>query len=611
MRNKIKNEFKYKLIGILLYFIFSLGGLSLLFIFKPRELLFTENDKDKTRQILFRDFVKIAYENINKPLIKNMTVIRGNEDCKEPDFEKLVITNQYLGNFTKFYGNNSFCIQRIRDEQYKYERLLTNLEDQSECERQGKVNCGFLNLYYAKEGKVICFNNKSDCPLGEFDFFHKGDEYQSLSGKSYLKTYFGDRKSDYSIVVNIEIINNSRFCLEKFFIKKEEECEFPDNNACFIHVGFKLIQNIDLDEEYELIPGNLAKWNLVNDYNINHQFCNKKSSFQIMHVGYFNFTYENLLDFKREFPPETITNNPLYNTIKAYKTKNNSELLFNFISLILLCFSITQFIFQILVYINKKEIRIYYIISGIILFFLKLFAFLGMIIYHFLFYLKIRKTYVILIDESLKKLLQEYTSTRKIFITKMFLFWLSGFLIIVVDLIILFFTINIKWGLYLEIKKEDKMSDINSAINKNNNRGQDNIFTIDDNTEDLDNYLPTRLKTSLNIMKPIKNENDDKKYINTKIDNQNEFNEAPPINNQDKIDEMNLQFLFKDDLSQKYEIKCGKNESFNKVIERLKEENDLKDKNMKVFSYKSTIINKDKNVEENGLKDQDKIVIMT
>ena len=97
-------NFKYKLLGILFYFIFSLAGLSILFIFPPRKLLFTESENDKIKQNLFKDFVKITYENINKPLIKNMTLTPENVSCEE-GFEELIIKNQYYGNFSKFYGN--------------------------------------------------------------------------------------------------------------------------------------------------------------------------------------------------------------------------------------------------------------------------------------------------------------------------------------------------------------------------------------------------------------------------------------------------------------------------------------------------------------------------
>jgi hypothetical protein len=53
------------------------------------------------------------------------------------------------------------------------------------------------------------------------------------------------------------------------------------------------------------------------------------------------------------------------------------------------------------------------------------------------------------------------------------------------------------------------------------------------------------------------------------------------------------------------------NENFNLVIERLKNSySELKEKNMKVFSYESNIINKEKTIEENGLTNNLKIVIV-
>ena len=57
MPNKNKKEFEYKLIGILLYFIINLSGLSALLLYYPRNLLFNENtNEEKIKLNLYKDF---------------------------------------------------------------------------------------------------------------------------------------------------------------------------------------------------------------------------------------------------------------------------------------------------------------------------------------------------------------------------------------------------------------------------------------------------------------------------------------------------------------------------------------------------------------------------
>ena len=43
MAFRIGKKYRYKILGVILYLVFSLAGLSILFIFPPRKLLFTEN----------------------------------------------------------------------------------------------------------------------------------------------------------------------------------------------------------------------------------------------------------------------------------------------------------------------------------------------------------------------------------------------------------------------------------------------------------------------------------------------------------------------------------------------------------------------------------------
>ena len=77
MTYSIKNAFEYKLLGIILYFFSSLAGLSILFLFPPRYLLFNEkSEEEKIKLNLYKNFAKNIYENINTPLIKKFNINR-------------------------------------------------------------------------------------------------------------------------------------------------------------------------------------------------------------------------------------------------------------------------------------------------------------------------------------------------------------------------------------------------------------------------------------------------------------------------------------------------------------------------------------------------------
>ena len=77
-------------------------------------------------------------------------------------------------------------------------------------------------------------------------------------------------------------------------------------------------------------------------------------------------------------------------------------------------------------------------------------------IYHFLFYLKIKKVYIELIDDPLNQLLKLYKKTRVSFIIKMFILWIIGFFVLSIELIILFFTFRMQWKKALPIKFDKK-----------------------------------------------------------------------------------------------------------------------------------------------------------
>ena len=49
-------------------------------------------------------------------------------------------------------------------------------------------------------------------------------------------------------------------------------------------------------------------------------------AFYFLTISYFNFTYDNLQDFKNEFPSEDEKNNSLYKVYETYKYKNNFDI---------------------------------------------------------------------------------------------------------------------------------------------------------------------------------------------------------------------------------------------------------------------------------------------
>ena len=593
MATNIKNQRKYKFVGILLYFIFSLSGFSLLFVFPPKNLLFEDTEKDEMKKYLFKNFLKIVYDNINAGFIKNITFTKENEDCPE-EFDALIIDNEYNGKFSKFYGNSSFCIQRSNQ---TYENLL--LESKDVCS-PGKIFCGKLNR---ELNLSLCLDDS--CPLTKFAFDSSSSskfKYQLSYSGYYFIPYFGDEDEEKRPIIDIEIINNERLCLEKFYIKKQDNCEFFDNNQCFIHVGYDETKNLNLPKDLELYSSNLARWNLRNDEEINHSFCSETSRFRfhIFSMNYFNFTYRNLQEFKTEFPFTDKNNNSLYKIYKASKSHYNIDIFFYLMSGILLCCSFCHFVLLIILYYNTKKIRIYFIINGIFLFFIKLISFFCMISYHFWFYLKIKKVYIILLDKPLKELINIYISTRKSFIYKLIIIWLIGLIIIIIDLVVFTFTVTVQWGKF------------NSKSFKNKNENYIEINNKSDIKIKKDNVSLNKEITLKDFNKPQNFENyeevqnkEESNNITQSLDSENSIKQNNVENN------IELEFIFKNDLSKSYKLEVKKTELFKDVIILLKQKYpELKEKSMKVFQFDSKIINNKNTIQQNEIKDKEKIIII-
>jgi len=593
MQKTIKNAFQYKLLGIILYFFSSLPGLSILFLISPTNILFNKKSKkDNIKLNLFKNFAREIHENINTSLIKNLTLTEDGISCPK-NFEPLKVKNQYYGNFTKFYGNKSICIERFNDSQYSY-RTLLKFSDLNEINKNSEY-CGLL---IKNSSNLIYNSNNVGCPLNRIEItgFSRakklGDNFYKMGfSDQYLTPIYGGISNN-SAIVNLEIINNYKVCLEKHNNIIEIPCEFPDNNECFIEDNYEEVPTLDDEDSYKLYASNLARWNLIKNDNINHDFCKHNLRFHILVHGYINFTDKNLREFEEEFPANDFTNNSLYKTYEAYKSSKNVDRFFYLLSYNLFIWSFIHFILQLMIYFNKKGIRKLYIINGIILFFVKLLSFLGFIIYYFCFYLKIEKVYVIMIDEPRNKVLKYYSHLRTKFIAKIIAISIFGLIIICIDLLIYTFTKTIQWGKDFNLDekdliKEQKVNEDNNnpySKNKANKKVEINNLDGKSDKENSQFYWPS------NGISPNSGQNTNDTINNEKI---------------------NLIFILNGNISKPYTIKIGKNETFNKAVILLKEQYaELKGKNMKVFMNGPNVINKDKTISDNGLSDNLKIFII-
>jgi hypothetical protein len=227
-----------------------------------------------------------------------------------------------------------------------------------------------------------------------------------------------------------------------------------------------------------------------------------------------------------------------------------------------------------------------------------------MIIYHFLFYLKIKKVYITLIDEPLKILLKEYNSTRSNFIKNIIIFWVIGFIIICVDLIILTFTVKLQWGKNFIIKSSDKSSKSNEIRNELSDDENDVNQTSRNSTE-INNIQ----RSNINIGQQSSFKPSDPEKIFTNQGNFMMKTEPEILDNNNKI---MLRFVCKEAPAEIYELEAQKTEYFKDLIVKLKEKyNALKEKKLKVFSYGSNIININQKLEDIGISENVKIVMIS
>lgn len=608
MTIKIKNEFEYKLISIILYLIINTVGLSILFLFSPRYLLFNENSKiEKIKLNLYKDFAKNIYDNINTPLIKNLTLTNNNENCP-PNFEKLNIKNQYYGSFSKFFGNKSICIERFKSNEYSFKNLLKTSD--YEIFKNNKKTCGQIikdsNLY-------AYFPSDMNCPLNHIEINslsrakYFGEYYYQMGpGDQYLIPIYGNNV-DNPVIINIDIINNYKLCLEKHESAKNLPCEFPDNNECLIIDNYEKIYNLELtDEESKLTAKNLIKWNYPKYKDI-IEFCNPNLKFYIFAQGYVNFTENTLKDFEEEFPKNDLTNNPLHKAYKAYKSPKNIDRFFYLIFIVLLVWSLIQFILQIMLYKDKFYVRKIYVINGIILFVFKLLSFFAMLINYYCFLNKVQKVYLIMVDEPRNKILEYYSYSRKIFIYKMSAICLSGTILIFIDFIIYIFTYIIKWG--VDFKKEDIFTNKPTENLKRNNEKEDYNIIATNDSKTKTNTNPTQNPYIKNPSQKDEEEQIIELHYNKIISSSN-----MPIGQSKKTcidysNEVKLKFICKNDITKSYSVTADKDQPFNVVVKQLIDNNpELKDMKMKVFYTSENIINKEITINENNISSFNNVI---
>jgi hypothetical protein len=657
MKKIIKHEFYYKLSGTIIYFILSLPGLSILFLFPVRKLLLDENSKEfQITKYLLNDFSKIIHENINTSLIKNILVTGENEECPE-NFTMLSIKNEYYGNFTKFFGKKSICIERMNNSKYSYRNILKQLEANN---NEGKKLCGELSK---DSNRNLYVDHDESCPLTNISFFSEKEainlkcQYHliesSINNKVALCPIFGQKDSFTSIaIININIINNIRQCVENPFSINSRSCEFHDNNECFFEDNFIEIPLLVINNNF--YPNYLSQWNLANDNNIEHDFCNKEFVFHIFVSGYVNFTSKNWDEFEEEFPSDNLENNALHKAVSIFnKYSKNIDRVFYLLSCILFCFSLIQFFLQILLYYTEIRVSIIYIIYGSILLVLKILSYFGMTINHYLFYLKIEKVYVVLVDIYKNQILELYSSIRNRFIVNIIIFSIVGLFIICADFIIYFFNITLDWeGFFTTVKKgKNKPPIINEKdIIDNLSKKKDKRIGKADSLKNLNEYqlseneVPNNEDTNKqyhdNFIDMLKNES--KKYSENKltndfdnkskkdyviktlknpykqsnndsnIQNDNIVNSIENISNSfSNAKKISLKFVFKNELQKSYEIKILNNKTFEDATEKLKKVYpELKDKKMRVFQYDSQIINKNKTLKDNGIIEDTRIIIL-
>ena len=598
-----RKYFRIKIIILVFYIVFCLVGFPLIFIFPPRNFLFNDDSVDDAdKMFLFKNFVTETYDNINKNFIQNMTYTKENEECPE-DFETLVIKHQYYGNFTHLFGNSSFCIKRYNNSEWSLKRILERNE--KSCTSNQKP-CGIANLY---SKTLLCVNKEESCPLNNFSYptnDRNVPSYQLAHSNCYFYPQYNENNEGI-LIIDIDLVYKYRICLEKFHRFEKLKCEFADDDECFIEDDVTIVKKpypeISSDPNIRLTPINLAKYNIKNNDQLEHDYCEgakkEDKKFLTFSKGFVNFDKEELDNFLEEFPEDN-SNNPLYDIVETYKKEDNFESLYYYFACIIFSWSVLHLIIQILMFFIKDEdililIRRIFVWNGIILFIIKLICVYVLIASHYSFYLKFKNVYLKLEEDPRNEILSDYKNLRRIFIIKLFVIWIAGFIIICIELIIFGFILTVT-RLYLEEIEEIKLSKPNQQNHPDQSRN------IEVNID-----LSTKKNNDSKI-----NEKEEGKPIRVVIPPSSSPLDPSAISNPYKRD-INLIFQFKhsiDNIIKTYEIKADSKEIFNDIEQRLKQQYpELENEKMGIFRKDSEIINKEKNVMENNVENNALIII--
>lgn len=584
---------KYKIISLILYLVICIVGFPLLFYFHPKNYLFKENSVgDEDKKYLFKNFVSEIYDNINKRLIKNITMAGENKECPK-DFETFKTQHQYYGTFTHFFGNNTFCIQRYNNEDLSFKRLLE--KNEVVCDT-GRNPCGKVNTIT----KALVCVNEGKCPLIDFKLSGGGS---SFSNGNFIPNY--DYSKNYLTVIDIEIILKYHFCLEKFHKYEEIECEFVDDiNDCFIEDKItseaKFHGDINNDN-YKLTPSNLAKYNIYNDTSINHEYCvmanNGGLNFVMFSKYFVNFNEDDLDNFLEEFPNNDHSD-PLSKICDEYKSDKNFDILFHYFFWIFICWSILQIILQILLFfVDNEDIKNTvwknYLYNGLILYIFKLICFGVLIVNQYSFYLRFKDVYLDIENDPRNKILNYYKSMRNLFITKIFIIWIAGFIIISIDLMIMCFVLTFHQKMVGGI--EEKNDDYNNDDKK-----------IDKPKEKPEIHLSSEPILTNDVINKEEYEIKPQSFVETSIKTAEIIYENP-------YKKIELTFRIKGIDSNEYvdyKLKVDLKDNFNNIEKLLKEEYpQLERKNMKAIHRDSYVIKKDESVEKNNIKNGDIIIV--
>ena len=562
---------------LIIYAIICSVGLPLIFIFPPRKYFLFKKDsiEDENKKYLFKNFVSEIYNNINMPLIRNITYTNENEECPY-DYEMLQIQHQHYGTFSKFLRNSSFCIKRNNNNEWKFQTLLN--KNETKCE-QGKKPCGIINKVTKA---LLCIKEDEWCPLNDIiETNNQEDISFKIINEKYLVPVYNNTNAGLLINDIDFAYYNNELCLEKFqrFEEKDTDCDFFENE-CYIKDD-NTSTKIALEMFSELTPKNLLEKNAQNMKINNINFCPNALTykFYMFSKSFVNFDKKDLDNFLEEFQSEE-KDNPLSQICETYKTKGNLETLFYYFACILFCWSILHLVIQILVVIFIERIdlllliRKIFLINGFILFFVKLICFGTLLVSHYDFYLNFKAVFLEIKNDSRNEILNQYNEMRNKCIYKIFGICLVGFFTILVELIILCFVMTYSLNSIIKNGEKDKQKD-----------------------------LPKGGGEKENDMAGKKNNENNILQIKT-MDNSN--------NNSNNENKINIQFIFlNNEETRKYcQMEVGKEENFSDIERKLKEQysEEIGDKKIR-FSHDNNPINNLQTVEENNIKDGQVIIV--